>query len=166
MKFENRYISNEKIYCEYLRKVMFRQLRFAAMWLMAASVLLLGLRLINGDSIEIELIMILFSAMILVISELSGRQSLKHAKKFHNGQLPESRILFGDSVHLEEATMTMDLEYSKIKRIYLLKHSYVLQCGKALSLIAAKGRFVEGNEAAFLDFLKEKCPDAKIVGRE
>ncbi|MBQ9951526.1 MAG: hypothetical protein IJO98_05230 [Clostridia bacterium] len=162
MQFENRYVSNEKIYGEYTRKVLFRGLDRMAMVIFVLAAMLFAFEWMEGEQLEMSAMLMLFSAVIILISGFTGRMAIRNMRKYHGGEIPESRIEFGEKMQLEEGATSTAVEYSKVTHVHNLKHSYVLRCGKAVAVIVAKGKFTVGSEAEFMNFIKEKCPNAKF----
>ena len=164
MRFENRYVINEKIYGECLKNVLFGQLRRIALISVAVGLILVLIELRMKEFPDLSAILVLSSIIIFLMTELIGRLAYKNICKYHSGNLPETRITFEDDIRTEEGAHTNAIEYAKITHIHNLKSTYVLQCGKALYIIVAKGKFTVGDEAEFCGFLKAKCPEAKFIG--
>ncbi|MBE5792303.1 MAG: YcxB family protein [Clostridiales bacterium] len=163
MEFINCYVINEKIYGDYIKNVLFGQLRRITLISAGIGLMLAFIELIFKGIPMLSGLLMLISATTLLMTEFIGKVTLKNMRKYHGGEMPETRITFDDDIRTEEGTHTNAIEYAKITHIHNLKNTYVLQCGKALFVIVAKGKFTVGDEAEFCSFLKDKCPEAKFI---
>lgn len=64
---------------------------------------------------------------------------------------------------MQEGKFSIDIDYSKITKIYYLKYSYVLMFTTANSIILKYDSFTKGNFEDFKEFIKENCKKAKII---
>lgn len=162
--FVNCYKINERIYGEYIKNVLFGRLRRIAVITAALGLLLFLIELKDNAFPVLSALIPFLSVFILLMTELIGKLSIKKMRKYHAGEPPETRIAFGDDIRTSEGAKANVIEYAKITHIHNLKHTYVLQCGKEVCIIAVKGKFTVGDEAEFCGFLKTKCPEAKLDG--
>lgn len=64
---------------------------------------------------------------------------------------------------MQEGKFSIDIDYSKITKIYYLKYSYVLMFTTANGIILKYDSFTKGNFEDFKEFIKENCKKAKII---
>lgn len=64
---------------------------------------------------------------------------------------------------MQEGKFSIDIDYSKIIKIYYLKYSYVLMFTTANGIILKYDSFTKGNFEDFKEFIKENCKNAKII---
>lgn len=64
---------------------------------------------------------------------------------------------------MQEGKFSIDIDYSKIIKIYYLKYSYVLMFTTANGIILKYDSFTKGNFEDFKKFIKENCKNAKII---
>ena len=57
----------------------------------------------------------------------------------------------------------MELDYSKIVKIYYLKYSYVLMFTNSNGIMVKYDSFTKGSFEDFKKFIKENCKKAKII---
>ena len=91
----------------------------------------------------------------------TAKAILKEVIKQNNGTNPECVALFGDLI-LSNMGDQEGYDYSRIRKVVSLKHSYVIYIDKRVSIPVTREGFTKGDFAAFKAFLKEKRPDLKI----
>ena len=79
----------------------------------------------------------------------------------NGGQNPECVALFGDLI-LSNMGDQEGYDYSRIRKVVSLKHSYVIYIDKRISIPVTRDGFTKGDFESFKAFLKEKRPDLKI----
>ena len=83
--------------------------------------------------------------------------------KQNGGKNPECVALFGDLI-LSNLGDREGYDYSRIRKVVSLKHSYVIYIDKRISIPITREGFIKGDFESFKAFLKEKRPDLKIPG--
>ena len=88
--------------------------------------------------------------------------TLRNTKKQNDGALPETVVVFGDTIEMFEGMVHLTIEYRKIEKVVRLNNSYVLMNGKRTGVILDPNGFTKGTFSEFKQFLHEKRPDLKI----
>lgn len=105
--------------------------------------------------------------IILVVNFLNQRYFFrlikKTSKSIHNDQTYETLVQFGNSIFLQEGKFSIDIDYSKIIKIFYLKYSYVLMFTNTNGIMVGYDSFTKGNFEDFKEFIKENCINAKII---
>ena len=106
--------------------------------------------------------------VILLLLNFYNQQYLfrllkKTAKSIHNEQSYPTLVQFGNNIFMQEGKFSMELDYSKIVKIYYLKYSYVLMFTNSNGIMVKYDSFTKGNFEDFKKFIKENCKKAKII---
>ena len=164
--FENRFYDNYKMIAEFARKYSVgpRLPILIACWIVYP--ISLTICILSGAIRETGYLFIVLGAVMLFVAFLPNWyswQTMKNTKKQNDGVLPETIITFGDTIELHEGMVHISVEYRKIVGTVRLKHSYVLMLGKRNGVILQPNSFTKGSFEEFKKFLREKCPDLKVV---
>lgn len=164
MKFENRYYTNKEIYKEFVNKVATRKIMFSCLILFVISIVLLVLFRDNSFYVAIYLVIALFSlVMIIMIQPMYLKQLLEMDFKLHNGERPETIVIFDDKITLKEGKQQISIEYSQIKKYYRLKRSSILMFSEQNGVMFVEDNFTIGNKEEFEKFILEKCENLEKV---
>ena len=88
--------------------------------------------------------------------------TLRNTKKQNDGELPETKIVFGDTIEMFEGMVHLTIEYRKIEKVVRLRNSYVLMNGKRTGILIDPDGFTMGTFEEFKQFLRTKRPDLKV----
>lgn len=91
----------------------------------------------------------------------TARAIMKEIKKQNGGRPVEGAALFGDVI-VSNMGDQEPYDYSRIRKVVSLKHSYVIYIDKRVSIPVVRDAFVKGDFDSFKKFLREKRPDLKI----
>ncbi|WP_338970215.1 YcxB family protein [Fusobacterium vincentii] len=154
-EFENKYYADDKMGKEYVNKILAKNARGIILlyiliflsilinWMIACIVILLLLNFYNQKYLF--------------------RLLKKTAKSIHNEQSYPTLVQFGNNIFMQEGKFSMELDYSKIVKIYYLKYSYVLMFTNSNGIMVKYDSFTKGNFEDFKKFIKENCKKAKII---
>ena len=154
-EFENKYYADDKMGKEYVNKILAKNVRGIILlyiliflsilinWMIACIVILLLLNFYNQKYLF--------------------RLLKKTAKSIHNEQSYPTLVQFGNNIFMQEGKFSMELDYSKIVKIYYLKYSYVLMFTNSNGIMIKYDSFTKGNFEDFKKFIKENCKKAKII---
>ena len=84
--------------------------------------------------------------------------NIKNTKIQNDGTIPETIVIFGDTIEMHEGMLHVTVEYRKIVRTIHLKHSYALMINRKNGIIIDPNKFTKGTFEEFKQFLREKCP--------
>ena len=167
-QFENRFHLNEKMMIESTwanMKALGIALGAATTVLAMAAGGTLISAVINGNLSTSTIISLICGAVLVILLwRLPGSTAkgiLKEIIKQNGGNAPECVALFGDLI-LSNMGDQEGYDYSRIRKVVSLKHSYVIYIDKRSSIPLSRDGFTKGDFAAFKAFLKEKRPDLKI----
>ena len=90
------------------------------------------------------------------------RKSIKEKIAFHNGEMPENTIRFGENIQHENVRESLSWEYGHLMKVYSLKYSYCLYFSDDVILMLGREEFTKGTFEEFKKFLREKRPDLDI----
>lgn len=102
--------------------------------------------------------------ILLLLWRLPGstaKSILNEISKQNGGKPIECAALFGDII-LSNMGDQEGYDYSRIRKVVSLKHSYVIYIDKRISIPVTRDGFTKGDFASFKAFLREKRPDLKI----
>ena len=154
-EFENKYYADDKMGKEYVNKILAKNARGIILlyiliflsilinWMIACIVILLLLNFYNQKYLF--------------------RLLKKTAKSIHNEQSYPTLVQFGNNIFMQEGKFSMELDYSKIVKIYYLKYSYVLMFTNSNGIMVKYDSFTKGNFEDFKEFIKDNCKKAKII---
>ena len=134
IEFENKFYINDEMLKEYVNKVLSKYVR------------------------RIFLVYILIFLFIVKNGILK-----KTAKSIHNDQSYPILVQFGNNIFMQEGKFSIELDYSKIIKIYYLKYSYLLMFTNSNGIMVKYDSFTKGNFEDFKEFIKENCKKAKII---
>lgn len=167
-QFENRFKMTEKMLVE---TTWANSKALSIILAVATTVLAMGAggnligALINGTVDAKSLISLVCGAILLVflwrLPGSTARSIMKEVVKQNNGDVPECVALFGDLI-LSNMGDQEGYDYSRIRKVVALKHSYVIYIDKRVSIPVTRDGFVKGDFESFKAFLHEKRPDLKI----
>ena len=167
-QFENRFKMSEKMLVE---STWANMKALGIILAVATTVFAMGAggtvisAVIGGTLKTSTLVSVLCGAVLLVflwrLPGSTARNILKEVLKQNNGQNPECVALFGDII-LSNMGEQEGYDYSRIRKVVALKHSYVIYIDKRVSIPVTRDGFTKGDFAAFKAFLREKRPDLKI----
>ena len=104
----------------------------------------------------------LFSVAYLLygifMPEISGYFWVRRFKK----ECDSYHISFGDCIEVRQGNVRVYWEYTDIKRVVRLKYYYELQKDKHMGIMLDPDTLTGGTFEEFMQFLRGKCPDAKL----
>ena len=165
--FENRYVSTHHMMAEFGRKYAVgpRMPILVVFWVMYLLTLIPVIR--NPEIFADDGFFFLsMGAVFLALSfmpHLYAWSARNGAKKQNDNVMPETAITFGDTIELHEGMVHITVEYRKIVKTVRLKHSYMLMTGKRNGVMLRPDAFTKGTFEECKAFLREKCPDLKVV---
>ena len=166
IQFENKYYADDKMLKEYVNKVLSRNIRriFLVYILIFLSILINWI--LRGNLSEIYW-MIICIVILLLFNFYNQKYLFRLLKKtdrsIHNDQSYPTLVQFGNNIFMQEGKFSMELDYSKIVKIYYLKYSYVLMFTNSNGIMVKYDSFTKGNFEDFKEFIKENCKKAKII---
>lgn len=114
------------------------------------------------------ILFVVFTVLLIIIYYTRASVSAKKAYR-RNSELfhkeVETRVFFYDDVIIGknlQAGSAVKTEYSRIKLIKETKNLYVLKIPENMAILVDKNGFISENGDKFLDFIKQKCPAAKV----
>jgi hypothetical protein len=166
IKFENKYYADDKMLKEYVNKVLSRNIRRIFLVYILIFLFIVKNGILRGDTSTIFRL-IVCAIFLLFLNFLSQKYLFrllkKTAKSIHNDQSYPTLVQFGNNIFMQEGKFSMELDYSKIVKIYYLKYSYVLMFTNSNGIMVKYDSFTEGNFEDFKEFIKENCKKAKII---
>ena len=88
--------------------------------------------------------------------------AMRKVKKENDGKIPEALVLVEeDAIRIREDMAEIVVQYSRIKKVEQLKHSYAIVAGATSVLLDTNG-FSKGTLEEFKNFLQTKRPDLKV----
>ena len=167
MSFENRFSTTKAMYWEFVNKVLCRKMRW-----MAGGVALIGvIGFLVGVVLEAapllwlaDASLVVALAVVIVSPHLILKQMMDYDKRVHGGEHPECVVTFGDSIRMEEGTVSIEIGYDQIIRLYRLNTCNVLMFTKQNGIMYKEDGFV-GDASGFDKFIKEKCVNLKKTAK-
>ena len=165
IKFENKYYADDKMLKEYVNKVLSRNIRRIFLVYILIFLFIVKNGILRGDTSTIFRL-IVCAIFLLFLNFLSQKYLFrllkKTAKSIHNDQSYPTLVQFGNNIFMQEGKFSMELDYSKIVKIYYLKYSYVLMFTNSNGIMVKYGSLTKGNFEDFKEFIKDNCKKAKI----
>ena len=165
-EFENKYYADDKMGKEYVNKILAKNVRGIILLYILIFLFIVKNGILRGDSSTIFRL-IVCAIFLLFLNFLSQKYLFrllkKTAKSIHNEQSYPTLVQFGNNIFMQEGKFSMELDYSKIVKIYYLKYSYVLMFTNSNGIMVKYDSFTEGNFEDFKEFIKENCKKAKII---
>lgn len=164
--FEVRYYDNHKMIAEFARKYSIgpRMPVLVGFWVFFAVFLVLSIQ--NGTIYDRKYMLFVFGICMLAVSflpQLYAYGIIQGSKKQNDDILPETVVIFGDTIEMHEGMVHLTIEYRKIVRTIRLKHSYMLMLGKRNGVMLDPNGFTKGSFEEFKQFLRTKCPGIIVV---
>lgn len=175
MEFENRYYDTRKTLSHFYGKCVYRLYR----WLGVVLLLFGGIQVatvvadIMGFFVEplnaktrlifFDLGIIIMALGILLLCQhlITSGIAYRRMKKMGGGAVPETECRFGEEMSLAIGETKSVYSYTQVQRIVETREEYALMMNRHSGIRARKGDFVQGKEADFAQFLREKCPGTK-----
>lgn len=92
-----------------------------------------------------------------------AKQIRKRDKECYGNEDVPSVTTFGNEIRDVSGDMDAIMRYDKVVTIYVSKDIIVIEDTKKANIIIDKNGFVKGDFQSFMEFLKEKCPQAKLT---
>ncbi|WP_338947225.1 YcxB family protein [Fusobacterium canifelinum] len=166
IEFENKFYTNDKMLKEYVNKVLSRNVRRIFLVYILIFLFIVKNGILKGDSSTIFRL-IVCTIFLLFLNFLSQKYLFrllkKTAKSIHNDQSYPTLVQFGNNIFMQEGKFSMELDYSKIVKIYYLKYSYILMFTNSNGIMVKYDSFTKGNFEDFKEFIKDNCKKAKII---
>ena len=166
IEFENKFYTNDEMLKEYVNKVLSKYVRRIFLVYILIFLFIVKNGILRGDSSTIFRL-IVCAIFLLFLNFLSQKYLFrllkKTAKSIHNDQSYPTLVQFGNNIFMQEGKFSMELDYSKIVKIYYLKYSYVLMFTNSNGIMVKYDSFTKGNFEDFKEFIKENCKKAKII---
>lgn len=163
--FENRYITTHVMLAEFMRKYAVGPQPKTVAGGMAAVAFITCIAWYEGVLVSVvkPLLLFLFLAAALnVLPEFAAWNKMRAARKRNAGIQPETRVVFGDAIEIQEGMTRSAIEYREIVDVVHLKHSYVLMMNSRSGVILDPAGFTRGSFETFKSFLREKYPHLAI----
>ena len=167
--FTNKYLATEDLLKIYNNKIVAKRFRKQFIVFAAVFALLTIPGFVTGDYIIVAVTAT--CCLISVILNFSMpkyllRQTAKAQSILHKGKVPKTSVQFGETVYLKEGPCEINLEYSQIMEIYFYPEIYVLMFAKDNGIMLKSDGFTQGTAADFKNWIREKCPIARIIDKE
>ena len=167
MSFENRFSTTKAMYWEFVNKILCRRMRRMA-WVVA----LIGvIGFLVGVVLEAtpllwlsDAALVLVLAVVILSPHIIMKQLIDYDKRVHGGEHPECVVTFGDSIRMEEGTVSIEIGYDQIIAWYHLQTCSILMFTKQNGIMYKDDGFV-GDASGFDKFIKEKCVNLKKTAK-
>lgn len=165
MNFENRFYPTDKMYKEYVYKVLCRDM--AVCCIVAATVA--GVTMIVCMKSEPVLATIegVCMVVLLIILFLAPKDTLRRIREANiqtdNETYLECVVNFSDTVKVTRGKYNIEITYGQICKIYRLKSCNVMMFAKEKGILYVRDNFVEKENECFEEFLLEKCVNVKHI---
>ena len=160
IRFENKYLLSKDIIKEYVDKILLKKLMKRSRILAIISIVFLIFLLYKQDYV-IALIYavptLIILCVLIIMPPMTVNEVLNNSKSLHGGVVMEAIYRFGDSITLLEGSITMNVEYSQVKKIHELDKICVLLIGKSNGIVLKKDSFSVGEYDDFKVFISDKC---------
>ena len=163
--FVNRYIADTRTLVEFNRKYRVAPRTFTSIADLVFFVLTTLMFLhygIWGALYRSVIVVVLWEALIAILSYLLVWQVRRSDKKNNDGVIPETVVTFGDNIQIYEGKVHLTIDYRKVKRVIRLKHSYCLMTSRTTGVMLREDAFTKGSFEEFKQFLREKYPHLTI----
>lgn len=126
--------------------------------------ILTGALILTGGFDSSALVMILLGSLLLMLAYLrpllAARSTFRRNRVVTDGKelTPTELRFYDDRVVTYNPTVDHEITftYDKFKRLRVTKHLYLIRLPENLWLLVERGRFTVGNEAEFVNFIKDK----------
>ena len=166
IEFENKFYTNDEMLKEYVNKVLSKYVRRIFLVYILIFLFIVKNGILKGDSGTIFRL-IVCTIFLLFLNFLTQKYFFKilkkTAKSIHNDQSYPTLVQFGNNIFMQEGKFSIELDYSKIIKIYYLKYSYLLMFTNSNGIMVKYDSFTKGNFEDFKEFIKENCKKAKII---
>ena len=163
--FENRYFAKHRMFSEFARKYSLGPRPAAVCIVIAIYTYFIVKSWLGGILLEM-LPTLLFMGVVFgslyFLPDYYSWLTLRNTKKQNDGELPETKIVFGDTIEMFEGMVHLTIEYRKIEKVVRLRNSYVLMNGKRTGILIDPDGFTMGTFEEFKQFLRTKRPDLKV----
>ena len=88
----------------------------------------------------------------------------ERVRRNHAGRM-QSQIAFGERIWFGEGRIKSEFEYGEVVRLFFAKRFCALTLKNRLAIIVSMDGFVRGDGVSFQNFIKAKCPGAKVCRR-
>ena len=163
--FENRYRSTHKMMAEFFRKYRTGPRPAVVVAVLGFYVFFVWMCYARGILAKMALtivVMGIFFGGIYFLPDYYAWKSLRNSQKHNDGILPETIVIFEDTIEVHEGIIRISLEYRRIVQVVRLKYSYMLMLGKRNGVILDPNGFTKGTFEEFKQFLGTKRPDLVI----
>ena len=127
--FENRYFAKHRMFSEFARKYSLGPRPAAVCIVIAIYTYFIVKSWLGGILLEM-LPTLLFMGVVFgslyFLPDYYSWLTLRNTKKQNDGELPETKIVFGDTIEMFEGMVHLTIEYRKIEKVVRLRNSYVL----------------------------------------
>jgi len=166
IEFENKFYTNDEMLKEYVNKVVSKYVRRIFLVYLLIFLFIVKNGILKGDLGTIFRL-IVCTIFLLFLNFLTQKHFFrilkKTAKSIHNDQSYPTLVQFGNNIFMQEGKFSIELDYSKIVKIYYLKYSYLLMFTNSNGIMVKYDSFRKGNFEDFKEFIKENCKKAKII---
>lgn len=167
LHFEVRFRHDRKL----LREI-FRARRRWGQGLICLFAVLLGVQIVwdaaagRGISATGCALFVSFAAIgCLTAPGYTARVTEQRYRNRFGGELPEVAVLFSDEdIRLNMQKDEQHFDYAQVERIVRRSGMWILTVVGQLSIPVPDAGYVQGTPAAFAEFIRSKCPQAKIKG--
>lgn len=164
-RFENRYVVNQQMISEFVRKVLCRNTTIIAIVLAILAEAMAYFTFTNQQIFYTIVFAVLGLALLIMGIMLCPVMIKKYMKAANTpyGRNKQTVIRFYDySFDIQDGSFAMDFDYRKVYRIYDLQYSYVLMFTKGNGIMLKKDGFTLGTFDAFTSFIKGRCNRAVL----
>ena len=168
MEFENRYYTNKEIYKEFVNKILCRKMFIIGITIFVVALIMCIISIKDNTVVTTMEGVAAFIALFSVIlaPNLTLSKYLELDGKLHNGEHPETIVIFDDKITLKEGKQVISIDYSQITNYYRLKSCSVLMFSSQNGIIFVEDKFTKGKKEEFEKFILEKCDKiSKIENR-
>ena len=162
---QNKFTTTDTMLKEYVIKIICKNLLVKGFIISTLGIIITFYHLLKYQYIQVGIFgsVTFICILVTIISPYVTYKQLKTSNlNLHNGNTPETNIIFDDKIYIREGSLSINIEYSQIKKFYKLKSCYVLIIGKSNGIIVDKNGFVNGTIDYFFTLIKQQCTNLKI----
>ena len=149
---------------EFYRYALRKRIGWVILYAVLGPVILLGGILIHSTvSIVIGVFELLYGIWVYFRPWYLSAKAEKKEMAFSDGQHPASVVTFGEEIVDVSPEQTSRMPYDKVKKLHLSKTMVFIIDVRDVAILVDKDGFRKGNYEDFLQFIREKCPQAKIT---
>ena len=163
-QIENVYVVTEKMLQQTYQKFYGRisVIRFTLMSIFGLTFVVLGIFLEKSFYYWMSPIYNAVAVWYLILPCRLAKKEYKKTLKYHDGNIPETVVRFGDAITLTQGDCVHTLPYNKLKKVCVLKDCLLLYNEMGGAHLIARDGFTKGSMQEMFTLLRAKSPQAKM----